>query len=413
MRRIYQFDLIVAGWFGRPGNATTTSAIWQAIASGRKAAEAMFKASEALPQLVADPQAHNQAAKPTLNPEVAVFTDDVSMGYTRVNGVGTLDATIHPAEWLNDVAWQVPQIGAPVRNLHLRDLLLPAAVIDPVLKDIKLAVFPNAFILTDELKAAIAKLRSSNRTLLFYYAPSALSVSTGLMSATGSEVADFIGCPIVRGTGSHSFVGEFVASSLSSSSGGCPDFASLAGQRYQPTLSGNPGPSSGPSSVLDPYYTMDEKSDDSSASGCMVLSRYSSKGSATVAAAPAAAVCSAHPDHTVLLSAMPFPPEALRRVALASGIHLYVNTTVETMTPAGSLTTTCTGDGVEATGQGLLVRAGHLALKTQPLAVGLPPSVRGWSVTDEAGKVVCRHCHGFSSALDAGQVAAFIVLPEP
>jgi hypothetical protein len=49
---IYQFDLIASGWFGRPGaglNATSTAAIWQAIASGRKAVEDIFKAGEAQP----------------------------------------------------------------------------------------------------------------------------------------------------------------------------------------------------------------------------------------------------------------------------------------------------------------------------------------------------------------------------
>ena len=110
-------------------------------------------------------------------------------------GVGTLDATIHPASWLNDLAWQVrkleplrlsllqfgtyvcctglickfltlqiSELGAPVRHLHLRDLLLPAEQIDPVLQHLKLVVFPNAFTLSDSLKAAISKLQAKNRT---------------------------------------------------------------------------------------------------------------------------------------------------------------------------------------------------------------------------------------------------------
>jgi hypothetical protein len=46
-------------------------------------------------------------------------------------------------EWLNDITWQTPQVGAPVRQLHLRDLLLPAAQIDPVLHNLKLVVRSN------------------------------------------------------------------------------------------------------------------------------------------------------------------------------------------------------------------------------------------------------------------------------
>ena len=67
---------------------------------------------------------------------------------------------------------------------------------------------------------------------------------------------------------------------------------------------------------------------------------------------------------------------------------------------------------MEASGEGLLVRAGHQATAAQPRVVTLPERAHGWSVTDEAGSAVCRHCQGFSSALGAGEVAAFIAAPE-
>ena len=44
-----------------------------------------------------------------------------------------------------------------------------------------------------------------------------------------------------------------------------------------------------------------------------------------------------------------------------------------------------------------------------PREVTLPPSAAGWSVHDEAGEVVCRHCRTFACALAPGQAAAFVV----
>ena len=79
---IYQFDLSVAGWFGRAGggqNASTTAAIWDAIASGRKAVEAIFHAG-------VDKTVNIGPRRSSLQPEIAVFEDDVSLGHMRANG---------------------------------------------------------------------------------------------------------------------------------------------------------------------------------------------------------------------------------------------------------------------------------------------------------------------------------------
>ena len=197
----------------------------------------------------------------------------------------------------------------------------------------------------------------------------------------------------------------------------------LAGQHYEPTVSGNPGPPSGPSGilhtkipprhfvvfcrlktdcfakassgqfpglystieepvglktetgVLDPYYLLDESPDAAARDHgrCQVLARYTSlpepgsrsqgrhSTSATGTPPPAAAVCSTQETHTTILSAAPFPAEALRRIALAAGVHLYLDTRETTRTTTGLPSTTCTGDGVEVAGSGLLVRAGHQA----------------------------------------------------
>jgi hypothetical protein len=117
--------------------------------------------------------------------------------------------------------------------------------------------------------------------------------------------------------------------------------------------------------------------------------------------------CQSYADHTTILTTTPLHVAALHLVAQAVGFHLYVNTTA-----AGRTRTTCNGDGIEATGAGLRVRAGVSAREWVPWEVTLPPSVAGWSVYDEAGEVVCRHCRTFACALAPGHAAAFVVEPE-
>lgn len=90
---IYQFDLTVAGWFGRPGggkNSSSTAAIWNAIASGRKAAEAIFNAGSVQAPDFGLEHHHktlnNESARGSLQPEIALFVDDASLGHMRANG---------------------------------------------------------------------------------------------------------------------------------------------------------------------------------------------------------------------------------------------------------------------------------------------------------------------------------------
>ena len=161
------------GWFGRPDktgggvNHTKTEAIWAAIASARKAVETIYHAPVASSSASAPAPAVAPALAPalaSLQAEIAVFTDDVALGHLRANGVGTIDATIHPAEWLNDLQVYTGQVGAPVRYFHLRDLLLPSTQMASALSGIKLAIFPNAFVQSEELRTVIAQLQSHNRT---------------------------------------------------------------------------------------------------------------------------------------------------------------------------------------------------------------------------------------------------------
>ena len=95
---------------------------WICCGAGRKAAEVAFSATAASPAGAASSHEHRHhheddeededgsltsasgggadsavADVAPLQPEIAVLVDDVSLGHTRANGVGTLDATIHPA----------------------------------------------------------------------------------------------------------------------------------------------------------------------------------------------------------------------------------------------------------------------------------------------------------------------------
>jgi hypothetical protein len=106
---LYQFDLRLGGWFGHADAAPKTLALWAAIASARRAVERAFNASSAQDQ---------GAGAALLRPEVAVLYDDASLGYLRADGVGTLDATVHPAEWLNDLQGYAASLGTPVRAVQ-------------------------------------------------------------------------------------------------------------------------------------------------------------------------------------------------------------------------------------------------------------------------------------------------------
>ena len=89
---IYQFDLTIAGWFGRPGggqNASSTAGMWSAITAGRNAAEAIFRAGSLQApdfDLKHHYETSDDSASGSLHPEIAVFLDDVSLGHMRANG---------------------------------------------------------------------------------------------------------------------------------------------------------------------------------------------------------------------------------------------------------------------------------------------------------------------------------------
>jgi hypothetical protein len=180
---------------------------------------------------------------------------------------------VAPSEWLNDLTLHITQLGAPAGKYHIRDLLLPGSA--AIFANIKVAVFPNAFVLDDQLRLAIQTFAAAQaRTLVFYYAPGILNPHDGLINVT--RVGEVVGCPLSRGRGNHSLTSTFVDAAAASIAGGevavagaakravvkmapaeegkavtsatattMPDFSSLAGMRFAPTFEGAAGPPSG------------------------------------------------------------------------------------------------------------------------------------------------------------------------
>ena len=110
---------------------------------------------------------------------MAVFVDEQALlrltmlggpgGWTPGNDHTLLNFLIkHPY-------YELARLGAPVRYHLLSDLLLPS--FDP--SAIKLAIFLNAFVTSNQTVAAVNSLKSSGRTLVFNYAPGLLNENDG------------------------------------------------------------------------------------------------------------------------------------------------------------------------------------------------------------------------------------------
>ena len=409
---VYAFDLRLGGWFGKPNgtagnntNTTTTAAIWAAAATARKAAEQLYALGD---------------GDAGLQPEIAVFIDDASLAHFRADGMGQghLDY-LPPAEWLNDLALDATLTGAPIVTYHLRDLLLPKST--SIFAGIKLAIFPNAFLLDDELRSALAAFASAaKRTLTYYYAPGIVNPSDGTLDPNG--VSAVVGCPLARGAGLHTLGSAFGGTRSSRNAtqassvhdapmlppSGAPDFTTLAGMPFGPTFGGQPAPSSGPDSAVSPWLHGVESAIGRrggavgrNGSSCNVLARYVDGQAGSVVWAG-----NAETGGGVLFSSSPLPPAALRLLAESAGVHMYLDTSIQNQTG-------CNGDGVDARGAGLLLRGGARAGVTGAAAgterrVALP---RVSTVTTELGDPVCTRCTAFTTTLAAGELKLFYVQP--
>lgn len=108
-------------------------------------------------------------------PAIAVFVDESSL--LRLTMLGA------PGHWTagNDhtlLNWlikhpyyELARIGAPVRYYLLSDLLLPKFDATPI----RLAIFLNVLVASEQTIAAVAKLKGGNRTLVYNYMPGLLN----------------------------------------------------------------------------------------------------------------------------------------------------------------------------------------------------------------------------------------------
>ena len=180
---LYYFDLFGDGWFGQPSRPVESAGMWSAIRGVIEAA-AMVNTTE------------DSAFKP----QVVVFVDEVSQSHmTYDNNYGTsagLPNDNFIDSLLKGAADQLTQLGAPVRLHLLSDLLSSQFDADSV----KLAIFLNAFSLSDTMRAAIDnRLKNQNRTLLFFHAAGLLDSDS--LSAAVEGMTNLTGMLIQQGKG--------------------------------------------------------------------------------------------------------------------------------------------------------------------------------------------------------------------
>eukprot|EP00947_MAST-08B_sp_MAST-8B-sp1_P001412 g1412.t1 len=230
---LYQFDLILRGWFGDPARRNDTTSLWSAIRDARLTAERLFaldvKASESNSSGNSSGGGGGGGGGANLRPEVVVFVDDASQGHLTTGGIA---GQLGPAGWLNALPDDLARIGAPTARYHLRDI----EVVD--LSTAKLIVLANAFMIDSELRGQIStKLATANRTVVYIYAPGYLN---GNGAAVGpAAAADLLGCPMLD-AGVGTLETEILPSSASTSlplvtrlAFGSP----LAGSHYGPAPS--------------------------------------------------------------------------------------------------------------------------------------------------------------------------------
>lgn len=167
---IYAFDLENAGWFGRPANLSEGRAIWQCMATARDALQRIVGSST--PQVLAQQK----------NAETFLFLDESSALHWPVSGPlnnTTPQQKTARKEWIHALLQQcmlmVPSLGTPFRIHLLSDLLDEKLDVGRA----KLAIFANAYRISDTMQAAIRqKLQTeggSQPTLVFFHAPGALN----------------------------------------------------------------------------------------------------------------------------------------------------------------------------------------------------------------------------------------------
>lgn len=324
---LYYFDLFGDGWFGQPSRPDESTGMWSAIRSVIKNA-AMVNTTE----------------DSAFRPQVVVFVDEVSQSHmTYDNNYGTsagLPNDDFVDSLLRGAADQLTQLGAPVRLHLLSDLL--SSQFDA--GSVKLAIFLNAFSLTDTLRAAINnRMKNQNRTLLFFHAAGLLDSDN--LSATVAGMSDLIGIPIQEGTGG-------AISQVTNTTDLCPSCGTY-----------------GSTALISPWFHV------GSHGGVEAHGRYVANGFTSLASRK-------FPNHQTVYSGSPSLGLDMWRWVAGSvaGVHLFSNVT---------------GDVVEANGNTLMLfSAATGGVRAVTLATVMAQVVE---VTDEREIVVCNSCQMFET----------------
>ena len=397
------------GSYQSPENVSSSKFLWSNI---RETNEAVLRLTS-LP--------HRPGAG--LYPEVAVFLPSTASN-TRTYNM-EFDHLDDDTDDYNGLQFQFGTLGAPVRWFYLEQLpALDAAA----LAHIKLAVLLCPIVISDALRSVIqTRLATDNRTLVWSY-------SAGLLTSTTSgdfnlsRAAEVSGLPI-HGHGS--------AAPIRTRLLAAPQFP-RAPQWTAPLLASEPlafrqwegvangGPSGVPDYVTrfmrpnttSPWYEVREEP------GVVVLGRFASEHSKSNGRVSVA--WRDLGDHRAIYSCHSWLPRlAWRAIALAAGVHLYVDGGGAAPHPVpcqnASLcpqcmrtpTYTCLGFGdvAEATGPALMVHAGPTLMRAGDKARRVHLPCAATSVRDAFnGSLVCRGCDSFRTRpMEAGEVSLFAV----
>jgi hypothetical protein len=214
----YFYDLGCQGWFGRPAAPNVTAALWSGIKSAFAPFYAVLKDDAMAVNRAgsAESSAAHGSARPSrkrsqsingedtpvtmphtirLNPEIAVFVDDLSATtWISLNDGGITTALVQePPIFLS-------ASGCPVRLFLLSDLLVPTAD----WTHFKLVVFLNPFVMPPSIAEAIAaKLENGNRTLVWQYAPGIFGQANTTRTVDLAAMANLVGFALRQGPGPH------------------------------------------------------------------------------------------------------------------------------------------------------------------------------------------------------------------
>ncbi|MFD0200339.1 MULTISPECIES: hypothetical protein [Saccharothrix] len=294
-RAVHLLDLQGVGWFGRPDRPGDSEALWANLQS-------VFRAVDKI----------RHGGANAYRPQVAVFVDDVSPNYQAALTPAGENSYGFASDQLPNLVEDLTRLGTPVRHYLLSDL----AKGNLDLSAIKLAVLPNAYVVSSAVRSAInTKLKTPGRTVLTFYAggyvqdDQAASIAS-MTALTGITVAKGSGTPAL--TQDYSFVGQ----------------------------------TGGPGYPLTPWFTVTDPA-------ATTLATYQAGG---VSLARKTIPVSGGSYTSVYAAAPKLPLAALRRISEDAGVHHFAPV----------------GDSVEAEGNMVAVHAGTTGSKSVRLPASMP-----------------------------------------